>query len=416
MDLNKRGFKMISIKEKHGAGELMNLSSNSMMADFSASAVIAGIVAIVVGYAGPTVLVFQVAQNASLTDAQVTSWLWAYSISSGITTIAASIITRQPLIMAWSTPGIAFLAIGMQGVAFEAAIGAFILSNLLILFIGLTGFFRKIMDVIPMSVAAALNAGILLPFALDAIGSTATAPEIAVPMILTFFVVRIFSQRWAVAAVLGVGLALCIGLGNTDVSSISLEAAVPLLTVPVFELSAFINIAIPLTVLALTGQYLPGLTVLRSFGYKPNTDFVVRSCSIASLLVAPFGCHNINPSAMIAGIVAGPEANEDKKRRYWAAIVAGLTYLLFGTFAGTFVLLFKALPIEAIYVLAGVSLLAAIAGSLKTAIDETKSDYVIPTVVFCVAISDFTLLTIGAPFWAIVIGLILHIPELMKND
>lgn len=389
--------------------------SAARLADFSPSAVIAGGVAIVVGYAGPTVLVFQVAQSASLTDAQVTSWLWAYSIASGVTTIIASLVTRQPLIMAWSTPGVAFLVVGMQGVDFEAAIGAFIVSNLMILAIGLMGIFRRLMAVIPMSVAAALNAGILMPFALDAIGSVSTGPEIAVPMILTFFVVRRLSQRWAVAAVFVVGLGLCLALDQLDTELLAIEVARPILTMPVFELGAIVNIALPLTVLALTGQYLPGLTVMRSFGYRPNNDFVVRLCGIASLIAAPFCCHNINPSSMIAGIVAGPEAHEDPNRRYWAAAFAGVVYLIFGSLAGSFVLLFAALPSEAVVVLAGVSLLAAIAASLKTAVDEAGADLIVPTVVFSVAISDFQLFAIGSAFWAIVVGLALSLSRQQSN-
>jgi benzoate membrane transport protein len=384
-------------------------TSAPRLSDFSLSAGIAGFVAIVVGYAGPTVLVFQVAQTANLTDAQVTSWLWAYSIASGVTTIIASLVTRQPLIMAWSTPGVAFLVIGMQDVAFEAAIGAFLVSNLFILAIGLVGIFRRLMSVIPMSVAAALNAGILMPFALDAIGSVRSGPEIAVPMILTFFVVRHLSQRWAVAAVFVVGLGLCLALGRLDTDILALEFARPILTLPVFQWEAIVNIAIPLTVLALTGQYLPGLTVLRAFGYNPDSDFVVRLCGIGSLLAAPFCCHNINPSSMIAGIVAGPEAHENPDRRYWAAVSAGGVYLLFGSLAGSFILLFAALPSEAILVLAGVSLLAAIAASLKAAVENAGSDLLVPTVVFAIAVSDFQFLAIGSAFWAIVIGLALSL-------
>ncbi|RBW52412.1 benzoate/H(+) symporter BenE family transporter [Marinobacter sp. F3R11] len=392
----------------------MELSSKpsdlrSIVSDVSFSAVVAGIIAIIVGYAGPTILVFQVAQSAGLTDEQVTSWLWAYSIASGVTTIFASIVTRQPIIMAWSTPGIAFLVLGLRGVPFDEAIGAFIVSNVLILFVGLTGLFNKVIEKIPMSVAAALNAGILLPFALNAIGSVQTAPLIALPMILTFFVVRIFSPRWSVASVFLIGIILCFSQGEVNSSDLALKIAVPILTEPTFTISSIINIAIPLTILALTGQYLPGLTVMRSFGYKIKNNFVVNVASIASIIVAPFCCHNINPSSMIAGIVAGPEAHEDPDKRYWAAITAGVVYIIFGTLAASFVLLFAALPSEAVYVLAGVSLLSAIAISLKTSFDSAKHDFVIPTVVFCVAISDVTILSIGSAFWAIVVGFALSL-------
>jgi len=166
---------------------------STFLGDFSGSALIAGIVAIIVGYAGPTVIVFEVAKNANLSDAVVASWLWSYSIASGVATIYASYVTRQPLIMAWSTPGIAFLVFSMQGVPFSDAIGAFIVSNLIILGIGLLGWFQKIIDMIPISTASALNAGILLPFALQAIIGAKVEPVIVLTMFATFFVVRTIS-------------------------------------------------------------------------------------------------------------------------------------------------------------------------------------------------------------------------------
>lgn len=377
----------------------------SLRSDFTVSALVAGVVAIVVGYAGPTVIVFKVAQSANLSDAVVASWLWSYSVASGIVTILASWLTRQPLIMAWSTPGIAFLVYAMRGVPFSEAVGAFIISNLAILAIGLLGWFRKIIELIPMSTAAALNAGILMPFALQAIAGARIEPTLVLAMIATFFLVRIISPRWAVAAVLAVGFGLCIVMGKFASESLTFSFTTPIFTMPTFTLEAAINIAVPLTVLALTGQYLPGLTVVRSFGYQPDGDRVIRFCSIASLLAAPFGTHNINPSSMIAGIVAGPEASADPNRRYVAAIVAGVVYLIFGSLAASFVVLFTALPAEAIMALAGLSLLAAIANSLKTAIEQEKVDVITPTVVFVVAISNFEIFSIGSPFWAIVIGL-----------
>ncbi len=384
-------------------------ATRHLRSDFTGSALIAGIVAIIVGYAGPTIIVFKVAETANLSDGLIASWLWSYSVGSGIVTIVASWLTRQPLIMAWSTPGVAFLVFALVGVPFSDAVGAFIISNLAILAIGLVGWFRRIVDAIPMSVAAALNAGILMPFAIQLIADSQVEPVLVGTMIATFFICRLYSPRWAVASVLAVGLLLCIALGKFDGSTLSLSLVSPVVTTPTFSIEAVINIAIPLTVLALTGQYLPGLTVLRSYGYQPNSDKVVRMCGIASLLAAPFGCHSINPSSMIAGIVAGPEANADPDKRYVAAIVAGVVYLVFGSLAASFVMLFAALPAEAVVALAGLSLLAAIANSLQTAFTQETDNIIAPTVVLAIALSDFSLFSIGSPFWAIVAGLIVTV-------
>ncbi|MEP5758913.1 MAG: benzoate/H(+) symporter BenE family transporter [Litoreibacter sp.] len=307
--------------------------------------------------------------------------------------------------------GYSLSGFSMEGVAFSDAIGAFLVPNLVILIIGLLGWFRKIIDLIPMSTAAALNAGILMPFALQTITGAENEPVLVLvlTMIATFFIVRTVSARWSVAAVLVVGLGLCIGMDKFAWDGLAFSLTTPVLTMPTFTLDSAINIAKPLTVLALTGQYLPGLTVVRSFGYQPDSDIVIRFCGIASLLAAPFGSHNINPSSMTAGIVAGPEAGDDPSKRYVAAVVAGVVYLIFGTLAASFVMLFAALPSEAIMALAGLSLLGAIAHSIKTAIDNEQTDVVVPTVVFIVAISNFELFSIGSPFWAIVIGIVLSL-------
>jgi benzoate membrane transport protein len=395
--------------------KLFSSRFEGFFSDLSASAIIAGITAIIVGYAGPTVIIFQVAENANLTDGQIASWLWAYSIGSAIITIYASWTTRQPQIMAWSTPGVAFLVFALTGYQFSDAIAAFLISNLIILLIGYLAWFQKVMAMVPMSVAAALNAGILLPFAVQGIDGWKMEPEIVGSMVATFFIVRFFSPRWAVAAVLLVGGVVCVAMGKAQMDQFEFVLATPIFTMPTFDLGAVFDIAVPLTVLALTGQYLPGLAVLKSYGYQPDNNRVVKQCGFISLLFAPFGCHNLNPSSMIAGIVAGPEANEDPSKRYWAAIVAGVVYIIFGTLATSFVLLFSSLPAEAIMALAGISLLAAIAHSLNAAMKEEVNDILTPTVVFIVAISNIEIFSIGSIFWAIIVGLALSLVERLKE-
>ena len=375
--------------------------------DFAWSSIMAGLVAVIVGYAGPTVLVFQVAENAGLTDTQVSSWLWAYSIASGVTTIFLSLHYRIPIITAWSTPGIAFLTIAMASVSFPEAIGAFLVSNLIITIVGALGLLQPLIRWIPLPIASALNGGILVLFASQLIASLESAPKIVGGMVVTYFVVRRYSPRWAVAAVLGIGLSLCVLMGQFDTSGLELALAEPNLIAPAFSWTAMVNIAVPLTVLALSGQYLPGFAVLKTAGYDTPVDKVVTVCGTGSMLVAPFGCHNINPSSMIAAIVAGPESHPDPNRRYIAAVCAGVIYLVFGAFATTFVGLFGSLPTQAIAALAGLALLTAIAGSFGSAFSSDSSSLA-PLMTFVIAASGISLFGIGAAFWAIVAGLMLH--------
>lgn len=379
--------------------------------DFSWESVMAGLVAVIVGYAGPTVLVFQVAESALLTNAQIVSWLWAYSIAAGITTIVTSLWYRMPLITAWSTPGIAFLITAMAGVPLSEAIGAFIVSNILVTLIGIFGLLQRMVRWIPLPVASALNGGILVVFALGVVSSLQRQPLLVIGMVIAFFVVRRFSPRWAVASVLVVGTALCLMLGQLNLATLSISIADPVWTWPTFSWNSTINIAIPLTVLVLTGQYLPGFAVLKTAGYEPPVNKFVALCGTASTLVAPFGCHNINPSSMIAAIVAGPEAHPDKARRYVAAVCAGLFYIVFGTFAPTFISLFASLPREAVAALAGLALLSAIASSFESAFAGPKGSLA-PLTVFVIAASGVSFLGVGAAFWAIVVGvLIFHVLE-----
>lgn len=239
------------------------------------------------------------AQSAHLTESQVASWLWAYSIASGITSIVASLRFRKPVITAWSTPGVAFLVTGLVGVPFAEAVGAFIVSNLLITLVGVFGLFNRVLQRIPMALAAVLaavlNAGILISFGFAIFGALRSEPLLAGAMMAAFLITRRFSSRWAVAVTLLCGTALCIALGRVETGGLAVIAAVPEWTTPAFSFGSMISIAIPLTVLALTGQYLPGFAVLKASGYEPPPDGVVRLCGIASILVAPFGCHNVNP-------------------------------------------------------------------------------------------------------------------------
>lgn len=383
----------------------------SVARDFSLQALAAGLVAVIVGYAGPTVLVFKVAENAHLSEAQIVSWLWAYSIGAGLTTIVASLQYRLPLITAWSTPGIAFLMTAMVDVPLAEAIGAFMVSNVLVTLVGLFGLLQRLVRWIPVQVASALNGGILVAFAVAVVHALRTQAWLVAGMVLAFFVVRRFAPRWAVAAVMFAAALLCLLLGQFETSRLSVSMATPVWTWPVFTWHATVNVAIPLTVLVLTGQYLPGFAVLKTAGYEPPVDRVVVLCGAGSLLASPWGCHNLNPSAMIAGIVTGPEAHADRRRRYMAAVCAGGVYILFGSFAPTLVGLFASMSREAIAALAGLALLSAIAASFESAFAAHKGSLA-PLVTFVIATSGLQVLGMGAAFWAIVAGLILfHVLE-----
>lgn len=378
--------------------------------DTQPSAVLAGLIAVIIGWAGPNVLVYSVAQAAHLSDATAMSWLWAHAIFTGLVGIFLSLRTRMPILSTWSTPGIAFLVTALPGIPFPEAVGAFITSGVLFFILGTFGPLTRALGAIPPHLAAALNAAILLPFGFGAAQAFGVQPALVGAMIVAYFVIRQLSPRWAVAAVLVVGVAASAGLGLWHPAPISFALTQPQFVLPVFSLHATVNLALPLTLLAFTGQFVPGFGVLKTNGYEPAPGPVLRSCGVASLGAALAGCHNLTLGALLANIVSGPEAHPDPQRRYTAAIWAGGINILFGLFAGTFVHLMGILPGEALAALAGIALLGAMGSSLQGAFQGQPGSLAAPMVIL-VTLSGVTPLGIGAAFWGILAGLAVYAAE-----
>jgi benzoate membrane transport protein len=375
--------------------------------DFSASAALAGLIAVIVGFAGPNLLLFEVAAKAGLDHAQMISWLWAASIGAGLISIVASLRYRMPIIAAWSTPGLALLGTSLPGVPFAEAVGAFIAANVLIAAIGWLGLFERIMSRVPVAIAAALLAGVLFPFVVGVATSLQHAPVLVGAMLLTFYLVKRLAPRWAVAAVLACGVVMALAAGGIHGSQPTLALTRPLWTTPAWSWSAFVNIAIPMALVTLAGQYLSGFAVLKASGYRPPTDVLTRLMTGVSLLFAPFGCHAINPSSLLAAIITGEDAHPDPRRRYVAGVASGIAYLVFGSFAATLVTAFADLPADMVAALAGLALLGAMTGSLSTALEHAaERDGAIVTFIATVAGTSY--FGMGGAFWGLLGGLLVR--------
>lgn len=303
------------------------------------SPIVAGFIAVVVGYAGPTVLAFEVARQIGMPELQVVSWFWAYSIASGVAGLFASWFWRVPVVLAWSTPGFGILAATLSGHSMNEAVGAYIVVAVVTILLGFTGWFERLLKLVPPAIAAAVLAGVLFPFVVKVMGAMSLAPLLVGAMIAAFVVMRLLSPQWMIATVALVAVVGSFLVGGLDLSRISFQFAVPQLIAPEFNVSAILDIAVPLLLVTLTGQYVPGFAILKSNGFSPPADALVRLCGFASLLSAPFGNHTVNPAAIIAGIAAGPDSHPDPTKRWPAGISAGITYLVFGSFAGSFVAL-----------------------------------------------------------------------------
>ncbi|MEG2047799.1 MAG: benzoate/H(+) symporter BenE family transporter, partial [Comamonas sp.] len=302
--------------------------------DLSLSAFTAGFVAVLVGFTSSVALVFQAAQAFGATPAQITSWMWALGLGVGLCCLVPSLLLRKPVMVAWSTPGAAVLAsAGMAGsFTMPEAVGAFIVCAALITLCGVTGWFEKLMDRIPMEIASALLAGVLARFGLQAFGAAQTALGMVLAMLAAYLLGRRLLPRYAVVLTLLVGVAWAAASGKMEWSRVQWELALPVFTAPQFTLQAFVSLALPLFVVTMASQNMPGVAVIRATGYDLPVSRLVSMTGIASLLLAPFGGYALNFSAITAAICMGPEAHEDKSKRYTAAVVCGAMYMVIGIF------------------------------------------------------------------------------------
>ncbi|WP_372876744.1 benzoate/H(+) symporter BenE family transporter [Pseudomonas sp.] len=376
------------------------------LADSSTSAVVAGFIAMLTGYTSSLVLIFQAGQAAGLSSGQISSWIWALSIGMAIGSIGLSLRYRAPVMIAWSTPGAALLISSLPGVPYGEAIGAYILASGLIVLIGLTGTFDRLMRRIPGSIAAALLAGVLFKIGLEICGAAEQQPLLVVAMLLAYLLGKRLLPRYAVLAALIVGCVLAGLFGLLDFSEFELQLATPVWTTPSFSWAAAISIGIPLFIVAMASQNLPGMAVLRANGYhQAPASKLLTSTGLISILLAPFGSHGIHMAAISAAICAGPEAHEDPHKRYTAAVWCGLFYGIAGIFGATLAALFTALPKALILSIAALALFASIIGGLTQAMSEPREREA-ALITFLVTASGMTLFSVGSAFWGIVAGLL----------
>jgi len=368
---------------------------------------IAGLVSVIVNYGGTFILVFQAAKVAGLSPELTSSWVWAVSIGVGITGLVLSWYSREPLITAWSTPAAAFLVTALASVPYAEAIGAYLLSAAGFVVLGLTGYFERLVRIIPAGVAAGLLAGILLQFGIGAFAGLSVDPVLAGLLIAAYAVFKRFTARYAVVGILVLGLAYLLVQGQAGLSQLTLEIATPVFTAPAFTLNAALSVALPLFLITLTGQYMPGMLVLRNDGFKTSANPIVAVTGLGSLLMAPFGSHAFNIAAITAAICTGKEAHEDPAKRWIAGIAAGVCYILVGVFGVTLASVFMALPATFITTLAGLALLGTIGTSLAGAMADAKSREA-ALITFLAAAANITLLGIGGAFWGLVIGLLAY--------
>lgn len=376
--------------------------TRSLLADLSLSAAVAGFVAVLVGFTSSVALVFAAAQAVGATPGQTASWIWALGLGMGLTSLGLSWWYRQPVLTAWSTPGAALIA-ATHGVPMAEAIGAFLVCAVLIAIVGYTGWFERVMDRIPAAIASALLAGVLTRFALDAVLAGGVQPALVIGMAVAFLAGRRWWPRYAVPGVLLVGIGIAGWLGLLHGGQVAWGWAQPVWTSPQWSVRALVGIALPLFLVTMASQNLPGVAAQRAAGYRIPVSPVVGATGVASLLLAPFGGHAVNLAAITAAICLSPEAHADSARRYTASVAAGVFYVVAGLAGGAVAGLFTALPRELVVAVAGLALLSTIGTGLAGALrDEQHRDAALLT--FLVTLSGVSFLGIGSAFWGVVAG------------
>lgn len=369
--------------------------------------IVAGLISVIVNYGGTFILVFQAAKVAGLSPELTASWVWSVSIGVGVTGLLLSWVTRVPIITAWSTPAAAFLVVALGSTPYAEAVGAYMISAAAFVLLGLSGCFERLIRLIPQGVAAGLLAGILLQFGIGAFGGMSLDPLLVGLLIAAYMLFKRFSARYAVVGILGLGLAFLLVQGRVDMSGLALQFAAPVFTRPEFSVNALLSVALPLFLITLTGQYMPGMLVLRNDGFNTSANPIVTLTGLGSLLMAPFGSHAFNIAAITAAICTGKEAHEVPSKRWIAGIAAGVFYILVGVFGVTLAAVFMVFPATFITTLAGLALLGTIGGSLASAMAEGKTrDAALIT--FLAAAANINLLGVGGAFWGLVIGLLAY--------
>jgi benzoate membrane transport protein len=363
----------------------------------------AGMLAGFVGFASSFAVVLKGLIGVGASPAQAASGLMALAIAMGVCAICLSLWRREPISVAWSTPGGALLASSaMPAGGFGAAVGAFLACAVLIVIAGSWRPLGRAVSSIPPGIANAMLAGVLLNLCLAPVHAVAASPAIALPVILTWAFVWRFWRLYAVPASVAVLVACLLIQGGGTAAPLTWLAR-PEPVMPVWSWPAMIGIALPLFLVTMASQNIPGMAVLAVNGYQPPAGRLFQVTGLFSLLAAPFGGHAVNLAAITAALCAGPDADPDPKRRYWAAVIAGLTYVVFGLLAGAATGLIAVSPPILIEAIAGLALLGSLGGALAGAIGDPQGREA-AMITFLVTASGMSFFGISGAFWGLLAG------------
>jgi len=393
----------------------MLLNIKTIIRDWSLSATVSGFIAVLIGFASAMAIVLQAGQAAGASPQILESWIWALGIGMGVGCIGLSAYYKRPIIIVWSTPGAALLATSLMGATIEQATGIFIFVAILSILVGVTGAFQKLTSYIPLPIASALLAGVLFQFGLQIFTSFALNPLLVGIMLGIYLLTKRVLPRYAIVCVFLVGIIITIFQGQLATENLAFELTTPIWVSPEFDINLLIGIGIPLFIVTMTSQNLPGIAVLKASGYeKQSISPILTTVGSINLVLAPFGGFTFNLAAITAAICTSEEAHPDKNKRYIAGIAAGIFNIIAGLLGAAVVALFASFPMAFIAALAGIALLGTIANSLNTAFVEPVYREA-ALVTFLVSALGISFFEIAASFWGVVFGLIVLAFQRLKH-
>lgn len=405
---------MLQLLYMHNILQMMPRIMHKFLQDFSIPAVFAGFITFLVGISVSSVLVIQAAQDLGANQAQITSWFWALGIGIGLCGLILSWKFKYPVATSWSTAGLALIIASASGYSLYEAIGAFFVCGLLTAVLGFMGVFTKILQHIPQSLTSAMLAGVLLKFGIAIFASMQTHWGFILSLLAAYILSKRIWPRYSIVVTVIAGILLVPFFMEFQLGRIQLSPTIPVYMAPDFSWAAIFGIALPLFVINMASQYLPGLAMIKSYGYEPNVKYLIGWTGTAHALLSPFGCFSVNIAAISAAISLDDQAHPDPSKRYIAGMSCGLFYIFMGIFAATLTSLLFSFPTLFITALAGIALFGTIGHNIALAfhhIDEREA----ALLTFLFSASGVQFFGIGSAFWGLLFGFVVyHILKLKK--
>lgn len=369
------------------------------------NSVIAGFVAMVIGFASTIALIYQMVINLGGDASLAASWLLALGLSIGVTSISLSLYYRMPILIAWSTPGAALLIINVQGVSFNEAIAGFMFSATLTFICGISGVFEKLLNKIPYQLATAMLAGILINFGIDVFNHMNNEPVLILAMFIVYLLSKRFLPNYTMLFVLATGILLAMMLGLITSNSAVFEFTGFTYITPELTVQSILSVGIPLFIVTMASQNLPGIVVLKAHGYKAPVSSILSVTGMCNIIAAPFGFFSISFAAITAALCMSKDVDEDPNKRYWAAVAGGGFYILLAVFSGYLMSVFATFPAALVFSLAGIALFSAISGSIQQSLTDKK--YIEASVItLLVTASDLMMLGVSSILWGLIAGIV----------